>query len=93
MTSFPNFSFRLLFFHTFLSSKLLPSQRFPTTVLHWYCVRVNMLKRYRPLQVMDLSKVLTWWIEWDSKDGRHRTPSLSHHAPQWRSHWRLENIH
>ena len=25
-----------------------------------------MPKRYRQLRVKDLSKVLTWWLEWDS---------------------------
>ena len=33
---------------------------------HWYCVRVNTPKRYRQLQVKDLPKVLTWWLERDS---------------------------
>ena len=32
---------------------------------HWYCVRVNMPKRYRQLQVKDLPEVLTWRLEWD----------------------------
>ena len=33
---------------------------------HWYCVGVNTPKRYRQLQVKDLSKVPTWCLEWDS---------------------------
>ena len=41
---------------------------------------------YRQLQVKDLSKVPTWWLEWDSNlrppDRRRRTLPLSHLPPQ-----------
>ena len=45
---------------------------------HWYCVGVNMLKRYRQLWVKDLPKVPTWWLEWDSnpQPSRCKAPNL-----------------
>jgi len=33
---------------------------------HWYCVGVNMPKRYRQLRVTNLPKVSTRRLEWDS---------------------------
>ena len=45
-----------------------------------------MLKRHRQLQVKDLLKVPTWWLEWDSNPrpfGRKATNlPMSHYAPQ-----------
>ena len=52
---------------------------------HWYCVGVNMPKRYMQLWVKDLPKVLKWQLERDlnlQPSGRKALClPLSHHAP------------
>jgi len=53
------------YFYSTSSSPLL--QKLPTRsrLQHWYCVRVNMTKRYTQLWVKDLLKVPTWRLERD----------------------------
>ena len=73
------------YFYSTSSSPLL--QKLPTRsrLQHWYCVGVNMTKRYTQLWVKDLLKVPTWRLErdlnlWPSGRKAPNKP-LSHHAP------------